>query len=154
MAVTYHTEDCSFRFTGRRAVSRWIAETAAAEGRRRGAIAVGFCSDDYLLAMNRQYLGHDYLTDIITFDYGEGATISGDLFIGVDTVARNAADYGVPFETELHRVIIHGVLHLCGYPDKSADEAHRMRSKEDFYLARKPQAHDLPKFTTFEPENP
>lgn len=137
MAVTYHTEDCSFRFTGRRAVSRWIAETAAAEGRRRGAIAVVFCSDDYLLAMNRHYLGHDYPTDIITFDYGEGAVISGDLFISVDTVARNAETYGVPFEHELHRVIIHGILHLCGYPDKSPAEARVMRAREDLYLTRK-----------------
>jgi rRNA maturation RNase YbeY len=134
MAVSYHTLDCSLRFGGRRAVSRWIAATAAAEGRRRGDVAVIFCGDDYLLAMNRQHLGHDYHTDIITFDYGEDGVISGDLFIGVGTVRRNAEAYGVPFSEELHRVIIHGVLHLCGYRDKTPAEARRMRAKEDFYL--------------------
>jgi rRNA maturation RNase YbeY len=135
MAITYHTQDCPFRFTNRRAVSRWITETLAAEGRVRGDIAVIFCSDDYLLALNRQHLGHDYYTDIITFDYGEGSTASGDLFISVDTVRRNAGEYGATFAQELHRVIIHGVLHLCGYPDKTPAEAKRMREKEDFYLS-------------------
>ncbi len=134
MAVSYHTQDCSFRFGRRRAVNHWIAETAAAEGRRRGDIAVIFCSDDYILALNRQHLGHDYPTDIITFDYSEGDVIGGDLFIGVDTVRRNAAEYGDLFLRELYRVIIHGVLHLCGYPDKTPAEARRMRAKEDFYL--------------------
>ncbi len=134
MAITYHTEDCAFRFGNRRAVSRWITETLAAEGRRRGDIAVIFCSDEALLAMNRQYLGHDHHTDIITFDYSEAAVVSGDLFISVDTVRHNAGEYGVTFEKELYRVIIHGVLHLCGYPDKAPAEARRMREKEDYYL--------------------
>lgn len=135
MAVTYHTQDCPFRFGNRRAVSRWIAETVAAEGFRRGDIAVIFCSDAELLAMNRQHLGHDYYTDIITFDYSEAGTVSGDLFISIDTVRHNAGEYGVTFEQELHRVIIHGVLHLCGYPDKTPAEGKRMRTKEDYYLS-------------------
>jgi rRNA maturation RNase YbeY len=138
MAVSYHTEDCSLKFTDRRAVSRWIAETAAAEGFRRGEIAVIFCSDDHLLAMNRQHLGHDYYTDIITFDYTESRVVSGDLFISVDTVRRNAQEYGIPFLQELHRVIVHGVLHLCGYKDKTPAEARQMRAKEDFYLTHRP----------------
>ncbi len=138
MAVSYHTEDCPLRFDRRRAVNRWIAETAAAEGRRRGEIAIIFCSDERILSLNREHLRHDYPTDIITFDYSEGKVISGDLFIGVDTVRRNAADYGVTFERELHRVIIHGILHLCGYPDKTPAQARTMRAKEDFYLVLLP----------------
>lgn len=134
MAVSYHTQDCSFRFGNRRAVNRWIAETIAAEGRKRGEIAIIFCSDESLLEMNRKHLGHDYLTDIITFDYSEDNTVSGDLFISVDTVAANAQKYDATFVDELHRVIIHGVLHLCGYADKSSSEARTMRQKEDFYL--------------------
>ncbi len=134
MAVSYHTQDCTFRFGNRRAVNRWIAETARTEGKKRGGIAVIFCSDAYILAMNRQHLGHDYPTDIITFDYTEGPVISGDLFIGLDTVRRNAAEYNVAFARELHRVIIHGVLHLCGYADNTDAEARQMRLKEDFYL--------------------
>lgn len=135
MAVSYHTEDCTLRFGNRRAVSRWIADTIAAEGRKRGDIAVIFCSDDYLLEINRKHLEHDYYTDIITFDYGEGEWVSGDLFISIDTVHSNAQEYGVSFGQELHRVIIHGVLHLCGYGDKSPAEAEIMRAKEDFYLS-------------------
>lgn len=135
MAVSYHTEDCTLRFGNRRAVNRWIANTIATEGRKRGDIAVIFCSDDYLLEINRKHLEHDYYTDIITFDYGEGDWVSGDLFISIDTVCSNAQEYGVSFLQELHRVIIHGVLHLCGYGDKSPAEAEIMRGKEDFYLS-------------------
>ena len=144
MAVSYHTQDCSLRFDHRRAVNRWIGETAAAEGFRRGGIAVIFCSDDYIVALNRQHLGHDYPTDIITFDYSEEKMICGDLFIGIDTVRRNAEDYGVPFLRELCRVIIHGVLHLCGYPDKTPAEARQMRAKEDFYLDLLPPSAGIP----------
>jgi rRNA maturation RNase YbeY len=134
MAVRYYTEDCRLTFDHRRIVNRWIAETIASEGRRRGEIAVIFCSDDYLLAMNRKHLNHNYYTDIITFDYDEGTVVSGDLFISVDRVRDNAQQYVVDFRNELYRVIIHGVLHLCGYPDKSPEEEKIMRSKEDFYL--------------------
>jgi len=135
MAISYHTEDCTLRFGNRRTVNRWIADTIAAEGRKRGDIAVIFCSDDYLLEINRKHLEHDYYTDIITFDYGEEDWVSGDLFISIDTVRSNAQEYGVSFLQELHRVIIHGVLHLCGYGDKSPSEAEIMRAKEDFYLS-------------------
>lgn len=134
MAVHYYTEACSFRFGNRRAVNRWINETVVAEGRKRGDISVIFCSDDYLLEVNRQHLQHDYYTDIITFDYDEGVWVSGDLFISIDRVRENAAKYGATFEKELHRVIIHGILHLCGYKDYTDEEAKLMRSKEDFYL--------------------
>ena len=134
MAVSYHTEDCTFRFGNRRTVNRWIADAIATEGRKRGNITIIFCSDDYLLEINRRHLDHDYYTDIITFDYSEEDWVSGDLFISLDTVRTNAEEYRVSFGQELHRVIIHGVLHLCGYGDKSPAEAATMRSKEDFYL--------------------
>ena len=134
MAITYHTEPGTPPFRNRRAVSRWITETIAAEGRKRGDVAVVFCPDEYLLEMNRKHLAHDYYTDIITFDYGENNRVSGDLLISTDTVRANAQEYGVSYLQELHRVIIHGVLHLCGYGDKSRSEARTMRAKEDFYL--------------------
>ncbi len=137
MAITYHTENTPFRYRGRRATTRWIRETATGEGRRCGEVAIIFCGDDFLLALNRKHLGHDYYTDIITFDYSEGDIISGDLFISVDTVADNARGLGISFALELQRVVIHGILHLCGYPDKTQKEAATMRAKEEYYLARR-----------------
>ena len=94
-----------------------------------------FCSDEYLLEMNRTHLDHDYYTDIITFDYTDNQIVSGDLFISVDRVRENASDFNVSFQHELHRVIIHGVLHLCGYKDKSDEEEKLMRSKENNALS-------------------
>jgi len=99
-----------------------------------GDISVIFCSDEYLLKINEQYLGHNFYTDVVTFDYVENSVISGDLFISVDRVAENAEEYDNPFIEELYRVIIHGVLHLLGYKDKTEEEQALMRSKEDFYL--------------------
>lgn len=99
-----------------------------------GDISVIFCSDEYLLKINEQYLGHNYYTDIVTFDYVEKSVISGDLFISVDRVAENAEKYGNSFIEELHRVLIHGVLHLVGYKDNTTEEQSLMRDKEDFYL--------------------
>ncbi len=97
-------------------------------------ITVVFCSDDYLLKMNEQYLNHDYYTDIITFDYTENSVIAGDLFISVDRVRENAQKFNTHFVNELFRVVFHGVLHLAGYKDKTDDEQKLMRKKEDFYL--------------------
>jgi len=134
MAIHCYTEACSLKFKNRRFINRWIRETILNERRKPGDIAVIFCSDEYLLSMNREHLNHDYYTDIITFDYVEGDRVSGDLFISVDTVRDNAEKYHVDFLHELHRVIIHGVLHLCGYQDKSPKQAKQMREKEDFYL--------------------
>lgn len=113
---------------------KWIKNTIKKEGREPGEITFIFCSDDYLLEINKQYLDHDYYTDIITFDYVEGKEISGDIFISVDRVKENAATFGVDFQNELNRVLVHGVLHLLGYKDKSADEKKLMTSKEDEYL--------------------
>lgn len=137
MAVRYQTEDCKFRFTGRRKNSDWIRRVAAAEGYRTGDITVVFCSDAALLEVNRQFLSHDYFTDIITFDYTdqEKRVISGDLMISVDTVRDNAAKFGTTFENELQRVIIHGILHLLGHGDKAPGEEVKMHALEDKYLA-------------------
>lgn len=100
-----------------------------------GDVCFIFCKDEYLLEMNKQYLDHDYYTDIITFDYVEGKIISGDLFISIDRVNENAKKFGVEFKRELLRVMFHGVLHLCGYKDKTEYEKKQMREKEDFYLS-------------------
>lgn len=100
-----------------------------------GDITVIFCSDEYLLEMNKEYLNHDYYTDIITFDYVEGNVISGDLFISVDRVRDNAVQFDSTLLKELYRVVFHGTLHLVGYKDKTEDEKVVMRSKEDFYLS-------------------
>ena len=131
MAVQYQTQDCSFRFSGRRKTTDWIRRTAKAEGHRTGDITVVFCSDTALLEINRRYLSHDYYTDIITFDYCEGDVISGDLFISLDTVRTNAEQVGATYEEELHRVIIHGILHLCGINDKGPGEREIMEAAEN-----------------------
>ena len=96
-----------------------------------------FCSDEYLLDVNRKYLNHDYYTDIITFDYCEGPVLSGDLFISVDSVRENASVYGTEFADELNRVIVHGLLHLMGYDDHTEDDIATMRAKENYYLSQR-----------------
>lgn len=128
--VSYFFEDTDFRFTGRRFNNSWIKAVAAAEDRSVGNIDIIFCSDAYLLEINKKYLSHDYYTDIITFDYCEGKVLSGDLFISVDCVRENAEFYGASFEDELYRVIIHGVLHLIGYDDHTDSDIAVMRRKE------------------------
>ncbi|CEN42240.1 rRNA maturation RNase YbeY [Capnocytophaga cynodegmi] len=109
----------------------WIEKIIASEEKELGELNYIFCDDNYLHQINVQYLDHDTLTDIITFDYTEEQTISGDIFISVERVADNAKDFNVDFQTELLRVMAHGVLHLCGYKDKSDAESNQMRSKEE-----------------------
>ena len=112
-----------------------IEKLVTNEDRTLGDVNYILCSDAYLLDINRQYLNHDYYTDVISFDYCEDNVISGDVFISVDTVADNAKEYGVTFEKELARVMIHGVLHFVGYNDKSDEEVPVMRAKENQYLS-------------------
>lgn len=139
MAITFHSEDTKFDIRGhKRQTAAWIRSAVEEEGFAVGNIQVIFCSDPYLLGINRQYLQHDYYTDIITFDYCEDGILSGDLFISVDTVAENAEEYGVMFHVELLRVIIHGVMHLAGYKDKTDADAAKMRERENHYLAKAP----------------
>ena len=132
--VRYFTEDIVFKFKAKLLNNKWYKFTAESEIRKLGDVNVIFCSDRYLLDINIKYLHHDYFTDIITFDYSEGKTISGDLFISIDSVRENAAYYKTSFENELNRVLIHGVLHLIGFNDHTKEEKAQMRSKEDYYL--------------------
>ena len=114
----------------------WLSTVCDEESKVLDEVNLIFCSDEYLLKMNVEYLQHDYYTDIISFDYCEANRILGDLFISKDRVLDNAVLNNVTFEQELHRVIVHGVLHLCGYKDKSEEEENLMRSKEDYYLSK------------------
>ena len=131
MAVSYGALNAPFPKIKRRATTKWIYLTIEKYGKKAGAIDYTFCSDADILKMNNDYLKHDYYTDIITFDYTEGKKVSGDLFISLDTVKSNSEKFGTDYAEELHRVIIHGILHLCGFKDKTpADEA-IMREKEN-----------------------
>ena len=111
--------------------SNWISRVILSENKKEGEINYIFCDDEFLLNINQQYLNHDYYTDIISFDYSVGNELHGDIFISVERVQENAEDFKVAFEEELKRVIIHGVLHYCGYKDKSDEEEVLMRNKED-----------------------
>ena len=117
------------------AILSWYTSVAIQEKKEVGDVTLIFCSDDYLLDVNRQHLEHDYYTDIITFDYSDFPLVSGDFFISIDRVKENAEDFKVSFEHELHRVIIHGFLHLCGYFDKTEEDELLMRSKENQALS-------------------
>lgn len=110
--------------------SRWLERIATSESNTIGEISYVFCSDEYLLELNKQFLNHDTYTDIVTFDYCENGLLNGELYISTDRVADNAVDYGVTFSEELHRVMAHGLLHLMGYGDKSENDIVVMRSKE------------------------
>lgn len=121
-----------------RIVEDWIDEVAASYGKVVGRIAYLFCDDAYILEANRQYIGHDYYTDVITFDYSHDNRISGDIIISVDTVASNAEKFKQSFNRELLRVIIHGVLHLCGLKDKEPGEREKMEAAENSALAMFP----------------
>ena len=120
-------------------VAAWIRAVAASYGKRVGEIAYIFCSDERILEVNRQYLQHDYYTDIITFDYCRGNRLDGDLVISLDTVRSNARQLGTDYDTELHRVIVHGVLHLCGINDKGPGERELMEAAENRALALRAQ---------------
>ena len=131
MAIAYYAEDIQLPAIKKKAVSGWIKAVAETYGKKTGDISYIFCSDEKILEVNRQYLQHDYYTDIITFDYCEGNRLSGDLFISLDTVRTNAEQFGASYEDELHRVIIHGILHLCGINDKGPGEREVMEAAEN-----------------------
>ncbi|MBP7487861.1 MAG: rRNA maturation RNase YbeY [Parabacteroides sp.] len=131
MAIAYYAEEVKLPAIKKKAVGDWIRKVAALYGKRAGDISYIFCSDEKILEVNKQYLQHDYYTDIITFDYSEGTKISGDLFISLDTVKSNSDMFGTNYVEELHRIIIHGVLHLCGINDKGPGEREIMTAKEN-----------------------
>ncbi len=135
MAINFIDIDNTRKFSERKALKEWMKRTIESEGKVCGDITIALCSDNYILEQNIASLGHDYATDILTYPYSEGKVISGDLLISTDTVLSNSELYGVRFEEELHRVMIHGVLHLLGYDDHSDEQRAEMRAKENFYLA-------------------
>ena len=129
--ITYNSENIKMPRLKRRETSVWIETVAATYDRRIGEIGYMFVDDEKILEINREYLGHDYYTDIITFDYDESDVLNGDIVISVDTVRSNAEQFGKSFDDELHRVIIHGSLHLCGINDKGPGERELMEAAED-----------------------
>lgn len=135
MAISFSSANIDFELDDIVKVKNWISDTIKAQGKRVGAIGYLFCDDDYLIDVNRKYLNHDTYTDIITFDYVGDDVISGDVLISVERVEENAKLFGVTFDYELHRVIIHGILHLLGQGDKTDAEAAEMRKKEEAALA-------------------
>lgn len=135
MAIRFSCQTVNFELPEAEKVKRWVSEVVVRRGKQVGNINYLFCDDEYLLGVNQQYLDHDTYTDIITFDYVAGGLLSGDIMISIDRVGENAVKFAVPFEHELHRVVIHGVLHLLGQGDKSDSEATEMRRQEEEALS-------------------
>jgi len=132
--ISFNNQSISFKLKDKTKIKQWIKTVTEKEKHKLGTINYIFCNDDELLEINIKHLNHKTLTDIITFDYTEGKTIHSDIFISVERVEENAKKFNVTFEEELHRVIIHGVLHLCGYKDKTKADAELMRKKENASL--------------------
>jgi probable rRNA maturation factor len=135
LPITIHVEDISYDITDESEVSSWIADVVSKEGKELGEISIILCSDPYLHKMNTEYLQHDTYTDVITFDYSVEQIVSGDVFISLDRIKENAQTFESGFINELHRVIVHGILHLLGYIDKKPSDKAKMTQKEDFYLS-------------------
>ena len=133
--ISYSAEGVKFPHIKKRETTKWIRRVAESYGKKIGEIGYLFVNDGKILEVNNEYLGHDYYTDIITFDYTEGDTLNGDIVISLDTVSSNAQQFGRPYDEELHRVIIHGILHLCGINDKGPGEREIMEAAENKALA-------------------
>ncbi len=136
--IQFFTEDISYSVKQKNKLREWISACIKAENHMTGDVNIILCSDSYLHEMNVEYLNHDTFTDIITFDNSIEDEISGDLFISLDRIRENAQKYSRKISEEQHRVIIHGILHLCGYDDKTDDEKYKMREKENIHLSRRP----------------
>lgn len=132
--ITFYSEDVDFHLVNEKEIVKWLKDTVKKEGKSISELSYIFCSDEYLYKMNLEYLNHNTYTDIITFDYTEENNVSGDIFISIDRVKENAKKFNTEFLNELSRVIVHGIMHLVGYKDKTTKEKVLMRSKEDFYL--------------------
>lgn len=128
--ISFNYEN-EFQLDNEEQISSWVSSVILSEKKKEGDINYIFCDDDYLLNINNQYLNHDTLTDIISFDYSVGNELHGDIFISTERVSDNAKYFDVPFEEELKRVLVHGILHYCGYKDKSESDEQLMRNKED-----------------------
>lgn len=136
--INYINKDIKFNFVGKRICSNWIKEVVSKLSNSRhtiGSLNIVFCDDNYILSINNEFLKHNYYTDIITFDYTQNFALSGDLIISIDTVKHNSVQYKSLFTDELYRVIIHGVLHLMGYKDRSTAEKQEMKKMEDLALS-------------------
>ena len=136
--IVFSSEGIKFSVSLKSEVRNWLIKSALREGFTLNQLHFVFCNDDFLLSLNRKFLDHKTLTDILTFDYtseNSPENLSGEIYISIDRVKENAKRFSVDFETELHRVMIHGILHLCGYRDKTNPQKKEMRKKEDFYLA-------------------
>ncbi len=131
MAINFNFEEIPKLNFPKNTIKNWIKSVIQSNNFKIGSISYIFCTNDYILQVNKEYLNHDYFTDIISFNYNENKTISGDLFISVDTVKTNAQEYGVTFDKELYRVMIHGVLHLLGFDDITDELQQEMTQKED-----------------------
>lgn len=129
--ILFHSENIFFVLKNKRIIKKWLTEVIKQEQKILGEISIIFCSDDYLLEVNKTYLSHDYYTDVITFNYNEGEIVSGDLFISVDRVKENSEQFSVNFEIELKRVMVHGILHLLGHEDKTTKQEKEMRKLEE-----------------------
>ena len=129
--IQFYAEEIALPAIQQEQIRAWVKAVAASYGKKTGDISYIFCSDEKILEVNRQYLQHDYYTDIITFDYTSGSKIAGDLFISLDTVRTNAEQFAASYEEELHRTIIHGILHLCGINDKGPGEREIMEAAEN-----------------------
>ncbi len=129
--ISYNTDGVKMPNIKKRETTKWIKAVAASYGRKVGEIGYMFVNDEKILEVNNEYLGHDYYTDIITFDYCEGDVLNGDLVISLDTIRTNAEKFGKEYDEELHRVIIHGILHLCGINDKGPGEREIMEAAEN-----------------------
>ncbi|MTE27182.1 rRNA maturation RNase YbeY [Winogradskyella ouciana] len=134
ISFNYETD---FNLDNENQFSDWISKTIKEENCKEGEINYIFCSDHYLHKINVEFLNHDTLTDIISFDYSVGKELHGDIYISVDRVGENAEAFNVKFEDELARVMVHGILHYCGYKDKTEEDKNQMRSKEDHYLSKR-----------------
>ncbi|MDF1671994.1 MAG: rRNA maturation RNase YbeY [Vicingaceae bacterium] len=134
-SISFYSEDTSFELKNTAPTIDWIHKTILSENKVLGEISYIFCSDDFLHKINLEHLDHDTYTDIITFNYCEKDILNSDIFISIDRVKENAKTYNVDFINELHRVIVHGVLHLVGYNDKTDEQQEEMTAKEDFYLS-------------------
>ena len=133
--IAFYTENIKMPAINKSRVKKWLKEVAAFYNREIGALNYIFCGDDRIIEVNNQFLGHNYYTDIITFDYSDNKTVSGDMYVSVDTICSNSLKYKTSFDTELHRVIVHGLLHLCGINDKGPGERKIMEAAEERALS-------------------
>jgi probable rRNA maturation factor len=133
--IQFNSEKIKFKLSNQKQTSKWLADVCAAEKRKLESLNYIFCSDEFLFGLNKKYLKHSTFTDILSFDYSEGDSIDGEIYISIPRVRENAKSFGQPFQTELRRVMVHGLLHFLGYPDKTSAQKAKMRKKEEACLS-------------------